>query len=108
VNPYAFWKIIRNFASSYYTGFIQVCETNNETTFGKIMASIKLLVKKHNVSKRDGKIPVYIQYNYCRDQRILINTKRRIEIKHWDFENDVSLIVVSNQFFSEFLKGFIH
>jgi hypothetical protein len=38
------------------------------------MASVKLLVKKHNVSKRDGKTPVYVQYNYSRDKRILINT----------------------------------
>ncbi len=53
------------------------------------MASVKLLVKKHNVSKRDGKTPVYVQYNYSRDKRILINTDRRIEIKYWDFENDV-------------------
>ena len=53
------------------------------------MASVKLLVKKHNVSKKDGKTPVYIQYNYSRDKRILINTQRRIELKYWDFENDV-------------------
>jgi len=53
------------------------------------MASVKLLVKKHNVSKRDRKTPVYVQYNYNRDKRILINTKRRTEIKYWDFENDV-------------------
>lgn len=53
------------------------------------MASVKLLVKKHNVSKKDGKTPVYVQYNYSRDKRILINMKRRIELKFWDFENDV-------------------
>jgi integrase len=53
------------------------------------MASVKLLVKKHNVSKKDGKTPIYIQYNYSRDKRILINTHRRIELKYWDFENDV-------------------
>ena len=53
------------------------------------MASVKLLVKRHNVSKKDGKTPVYIQYNYSRDKRILINTNRRIELKFWDFENDV-------------------
>ena len=53
------------------------------------MASVKLLVKKHNVSKKDGKTPIYIQYNYSRDKRILINTNRRIELKFWDFENDV-------------------
>ena len=53
------------------------------------MASVKLLVKKHNVSKKDGKTPIYVQYNYSRDRRILINTKRRIETKYWDFENDV-------------------
>ncbi len=53
------------------------------------MASVKLLVKKHNVSKRDRKTPVYVQYNYNRDKRILINTNRRTEIKYWDFENDV-------------------
>ena len=53
------------------------------------MASVKFLVKKHNVSKKDGKTPVYIQYNYSRDKRILINTNRRIELKFWDFENDV-------------------
>jgi hypothetical protein len=44
------------------------------------MASVKLLVKRHNVSKRDGKTPVYVQYNYSRDKRILINTHRRIEL----------------------------
>ena len=53
------------------------------------MASVKLLVKKHNVSKRDGKTPIYVQYNYSRDRRILINTNRRIETKYWDFENDM-------------------
>ena len=53
------------------------------------MASVKLLVKKHNVSKRDRKTPVYVQYNYNRDKRILINTNRKIELKFWDFENDV-------------------
>jgi hypothetical protein len=53
------------------------------------MASVKLLVKKHNVSKKDGKTPIYIQYNYSRDKRILINPHRRIELKYWDFENDV-------------------
>ena len=53
------------------------------------MASVKLLVKKHNVSKRDGKTPIYVQYNYSRDRRVLINTNRRIETKYWDFENDV-------------------
>ena len=53
------------------------------------MASVKLLVKKHNVSRRDGKTPIYVQYNYSRDKRILINTNRRIELKYWDFENDV-------------------
>ena len=53
------------------------------------MASVKLLVKKHNISKRDGKSPIYVQYNYSRDKRILINTNRRIELKFWDFENDV-------------------
>ena len=53
------------------------------------MASVKLLVKKHNVSKKDGKTPIYVQYNYSRDKRILINTNRRIELKFWDFENDV-------------------
>jgi hypothetical protein len=53
------------------------------------MASVKLLVKKHNVSKRDGKTPIYVQYNYNRDKRILINTHRRTELKYWDFENDV-------------------
>jgi len=53
------------------------------------MASVKLLVKKHNVSKKDGKTPVYVQYNYNRDKRILINTNRKIELKFWDFENDV-------------------
>jgi integrase len=52
------------------------------------MALVKLLVKKHNVSKRDGKPPVYVQYNYSRDKRILINTHRRTELKFWDFEND--------------------
>lgn len=52
------------------------------------MASIKLLVKKHNISKKDNKTPVYIQYNYSRDKRILINTNRRIELKYWDFSND--------------------
>lgn len=53
------------------------------------MASVKLLVKKHNVSKKDGKTPIYVQYNYNRDKRVLINTHRRIELKYWDFENDV-------------------
>ena len=53
------------------------------------MASVKLLVKKHNVSKKDGKTPIYVQYNYSRDRRILINTNRRIETKYWDFENDI-------------------
>ena len=53
------------------------------------MSSVKLLVKKHNVSKRDGKTPIYVQYNYNRDKRILINTHRRTELKYWDFENDV-------------------
>ena len=53
------------------------------------MASVKLLVKKHNVSKRDGKTPIYVQYNYNRDKRILINTHRKTELKYWDFENDV-------------------
>ena len=53
------------------------------------MASVKLLVKKHNVSKRDGKTPIYVQYNFNRDKRILINTHRRTELKYWDFENDV-------------------
>ena len=52
------------------------------------MASVKLLVKKHNVSKKDGKSPIYVQYNYSRDKRILINTNRRIELKFWDFDND--------------------
>lgn len=52
------------------------------------MASIKLLVKKHNVSKNDKKSPIYAQYNYNRDKRILINTNRRIKLKYWDFEND--------------------
>ena len=52
------------------------------------MASVKLLVKKHNVSKRDGKTPIYVQYNYSRDKRILINSQRRIELKYWDFEKD--------------------
>ena len=53
------------------------------------MASVKLLIKKHNVSKRDGKTPIYVQYNYNRDKRILFNTHRRTELKYWGFENDV-------------------
>ncbi len=52
------------------------------------MSSVKLLVKKHNVSQKDGKTPVYVQYNYNIDERILFNTKRRIELKFWDFKND--------------------
>ena len=52
------------------------------------MSSVKLLVKKHNISKRDNKTPIYTQYNYNRDTRILINTNRRIELKYWDFNND--------------------
>ena len=56
------------------------------------MASVKLLVKRHNVSKKDGRVPVYIRYNYKRDKRILNNTHRRIEIKYWDFENDDIII----------------
>ena len=52
------------------------------------MSSVKLLVKKHNISKRDNKTPIYTQYNYNRDTRILINTNRRIELKYWDFSND--------------------
>ena len=52
------------------------------------MSSVKLLVKKNNLSKRDNKTPIYVQYNYSRDKRILINTDRRIELKYWDSSND--------------------
>jgi len=49
---------------------------------------VKFIVKKQNVSKKSGLTPIYVQYNYNREKRILINTKSKIELKDWDFEND--------------------
>lgn len=49
---------------------------------------MKFIVKKQNVSKKSGLTPIYVQYNYNREKRILINTKSKIELKDWDFEND--------------------
>jgi len=52
------------------------------------MASVKFIVKKQNVSKKSGLTPVYVQYNYSREKRIIINTKEKIELKYWDITKD--------------------
>jgi len=47
------------------------------------MRSVKLISKKR-ASRKDGTAPVYIQYSYNRDKRILLNTQKYIAQKDWN------------------------